>query len=149
MIGPKLQSDLFDILLRLRIPKFVLSADISKFYRQVALHKPDRDFHRILWSEKDTEPIQHLRMTRVTYGVTSSSFHSMRSFLELAKTGPGKVRRINGNDMYIDDLLAGCSNLEEAKDLQNQLMETHRLAFCSLLLEAFKFKPLIDELKNH
>ena len=73
-----------------RIHKFVLSADISKMYRQVALHKPDRDFHRILWSEKDTEPIQHLRMTRVTYGVTFSSFHSMRSLLELAKTAPEK-----------------------------------------------------------
>ena len=138
MIGPKLQSDLFDILLRLRSHKFVLSADISKMYRQVALHKPDRDFHRISWSEKDTEPNQHLRMTRVTYGVTSSSFHSMRSLLELAKAAPGKVRRIIGNDMYVNDILAGCSNLEEAKDLQNQLNETHKLAFCSLLLEAFK-----------
>ena len=47
MVGPKLQSALFDILLRLRVHKFVLSADIAKMYRQVALHKPDRDFHRI------------------------------------------------------------------------------------------------------
>ena len=124
MIGPKLQSDLFDILLRLRFHKFVLSADIAKMYRQVALHKPDRDFHRVLWREKDTDPIQHLRMTRVTYGVTSSSFHSIRSLLELAKTAPEKVRRIIENDMYVDDLLTGCSNIEEAKDLQDQLIET-------------------------
>ena len=68
MVGPKLQSDLFDILLRLRFHKFVLSADIAKMYRQVALHKPDRDFHRVFfWRENDKEPIQHF--TRVTYGV--------------------------------------------------------------------------------
>ena len=124
MIGPNLQSDLFDILLRLRFHKFVLSADIAKMYRQVALHKPDRDFHRVLWREKDTEPIQHLRMTRVTYGVTSSCFHSIWSLLELAKTAPVKVRRIIENDMYVDDLLTSCSNFEEAKHLQDQLIET-------------------------
>ena len=57
MVGPKLQSHLFDILLRLRFHKFVLIADIAKMYRQVALHKPDRDFHRVFWREKDTKPL--------------------------------------------------------------------------------------------
>ena len=60
-------------------------------------------------------------MTRVTYGVTSSSFHSIQLLLELARTAPEKVRRIIENDMYVDDLLTGCSNLEEAKDPQDQL----------------------------
>ena len=81
MAGPKFQSDLFDIFFRLRSHKFVLSADIAKVYRQVALHKPDRDFHRVSWREKDTKPTQHLRLTRVTYGVTSSSFHSFGHYL--------------------------------------------------------------------
>ena len=45
MVGPKLQYDLFDILLRLRFHKFVLSVDIAKRYRQVALHEPDREIH--------------------------------------------------------------------------------------------------------
>ena len=47
MVGPKLQSDLFDILLRLRFHEFLLSADIAKMYRQFALHKLDCDFHRV------------------------------------------------------------------------------------------------------
>ena len=59
-------------------------------------------------------------MTRVTYGVTSS-FPSIRSLLELAKTAPEKVRQII--DMYVDDLLTGCSNLEEAQILQEHFIE--------------------------
>ena len=50
-------------------------------------------------------------MARVTYGVTSSSFHSIRSLLELAKTATEKVRQIVEHDLYVDDLLTGCSNL--------------------------------------
>ena len=124
MVGLKLQSDLFDRLLRLRFHMFVLSADIAKMYRQFALHKPDRDFHCVLWLENDIEPIQHSRMTRVAYGITSSSFHSFRSLLELVKTAPEKIRQITEHDMYVDDLLTGCFNLEEAKNLQDKLIET-------------------------
>ena len=51
------------------------------------------------------------------------SFHSIRSLLELAKTAPETVRPVIENDMYVDDLLTGCSKLEEAKYLQNKLIE--------------------------
>ena len=57
-------------------------------------------------------------MTRVTYAVTSS-FHSIWSLLDVAKTAPQKVRSIVENHRYVDDLLTCCSNLEEAKDLRN------------------------------
>ena len=61
-------------------------------------------------------------MTRVTYGVTSSIFPSIRYLLELAKTAPEKVRQII--DMYVDDLPTGCSNLEEAQNSQEHSIET-------------------------
>ena len=48
MLGPKIQRDLFEILIRFRFHKVALSADIAKMYRQVLLDKEDKDFHRIL-----------------------------------------------------------------------------------------------------
>ena len=122
MVGPKIQSDLFDILLRLRFHKIVLSADIAKMYRQVALDRPDQDFHRVLWRETENEPLQHLRMTRVCYGITSACYHSIRSVVELAKTAPARVRKVLENDMYVDDLLTGCSNISDARTLQDTLI---------------------------
>ena len=78
-VGLKMQSDFSDNLLRLRFHNFVLSAEIAKKYRQVALDKPDRDFHRVLRRETENKPLQHRRMTRVCYGITSADYQSIRS----------------------------------------------------------------------
>ena len=59
--------------------KMALSGDIAKMYRQIALDEDDKDFHRILWRDSTQEPIKHLRMTRVTYCIASSSFNSIKS----------------------------------------------------------------------
>ena len=39
LVGPKLQDDLFKILVRFRFFKIALSADVAKMYRQVELDK--------------------------------------------------------------------------------------------------------------
>ena len=75
MLGPKIQKDLFEILIRFRFHKVGLSADIAKVYRQVLLDKEDKDFHRLPWEETPSSTLEYYRMTRNTYGVTSASFH--------------------------------------------------------------------------
>ena len=122
MIGPKLQCDLFHIVLRLRLHAVAFSADIAKMYRQVALDKPDRDYHRLLWREETNEPLQHLLMTRVTYGVASSSHHSMKCLMVLAKRASPKVRRIIERDMYVDGLLSRAGSIERALAIQTELI---------------------------
>ena len=92
-------------------------------YRQVALDKPDRDYHRLLWREESNEPVQHLRMTRVTYGVASSSHHSTKCLMVRAKTASHEVRRIIERDMYVDDLLSGADSIEKALAIQTELIE--------------------------
>ena len=94
MVGPKLQDDWFDILFRFRFFKVAMSADVAKMYRHVELHKCDRDFHRILRRFSGKKEIETFRMTRVTYGVASSSFHSIRSLSECGncETTPKEVK---------------------------------------------------------
>ena len=62
-----------------------------------------------------------MRKTRVTYGDNYSSFHPIRSLLELAKSAPEQVRQIIDHDMYVDDLLTRYS---KAKNSQDQLIKT-------------------------
>ena len=89
LLGPRLQDDVLDILIRFRLHQYALSANVAKMYRQVALDESDRNFHRILWRDYVTDKIRDLRMTRVTYGVASSSYHSTRALQESGKTnGP-------------------------------------------------------------
>ena len=78
MVGPKIQKDLFSILMRFRMYPVALSADIAKMYRHVQLDAEDKDSHRILWKEPNSTDRNTLRMTRFKYGKASSSFHSVR-----------------------------------------------------------------------
>ena len=95
-------------------------------YRQVGLDKSDRDFHRILWRDYVTDEIRELRMTRVTYGVASSSYHSTRALQESGKNHGPNPNTVNAilNDFWVDDLLSGADTLEEACVLQDNLIET-------------------------
>lgn len=46
-LGPKLQSNIFDILVRL----VALAGDVSQMYHQLVLHPADQRFHRFLWQD--------------------------------------------------------------------------------------------------
>ena len=52
-------------------------------YRQMELDKADRDFHWTHWRFSADGPVEISRMTRVTYGVASSLYHSIRSLREI------------------------------------------------------------------
>ena len=43
-------------------------------YRAVQLTPSDCDLHRFVWRSDSNEPLQDYRMTRVTFGVSASSF---------------------------------------------------------------------------
>ena len=85
MVGPKIQKELFNILICFRMYPVNLSADIAKMYRQVQLDTEDKDYHRLLWREPNSTDKKPFRMTRVTYGIASSAFHSIRPLQVLAE----------------------------------------------------------------
>ena len=88
MLGPKIQKDLFEILIRFRFHKVSLSDDIAKMYLQVLLDKGDKDFHRILWKETPSSINSRIlpHDSKYLQGVTSAGFHAIKPFFELAET---------------------------------------------------------------
>ena len=72
--GPSLYPLLADVVLAFRSHVIGMSADISKMFREVELHEDDRDLHHFLQACPRGEGIMDMRMTRVTFGVTSSPF---------------------------------------------------------------------------
>ena len=92
-------------------------------YRQVELDKEEKDYHRILWKDPKSEAIETYRMTRVTYGIASSSFHSVRPLQLLAEeTTNTKLRLSLTTDMYVDDLLTECKDSNAAEKLQDAII---------------------------
>ena len=74
LVGPTIHPPLLDALLRFRLYPVALTADVSKMYRAIELADGDRDLHRFVWRSDPKEPLKDYRMTRVTFGVSASSF---------------------------------------------------------------------------
>ena len=92
-------------------------------YMQVGLDKEDKDYHRSLWKDSNSEAIETFRMTRVTYAIACSSFHSIRPLHFLAEeTTNNKLRLSLTTDMYVDDLLTGCEDSKAAEKLQDAII---------------------------
>lgn len=115
MIGPKVQPDLFDTLLRFRLWKVAYSADIEKMFRQIVVDQRDRDYQRILWRENKKQPVREYRLATVTYGHAPSPYLSTKCLQVLARdVEDPKVSDLILNSFYMDDLLGGADNELEA-----------------------------------
>ena len=74
-VGPPLQPLIFDILLRNRMNKYCILADIQKAFLQIRLNEKDRDAQRLVWYNNLQErKIVELRFTRVILGAEPSSW---------------------------------------------------------------------------
>ena len=106
--------------MRFRTYQVALSGDVAKMYREVALCKEDRHLPMV------KEPIQDYAMNRVTFGVTSSPYVSVRTLQQVAEdfSTPGSMVTWHiQQSFYVDDLLAGAKDEESAVQLFQELRE--------------------------
>ncbi|KAJ8723487.1 hypothetical protein PYW08_003399 [Mythimna loreyi] len=118
LVGPQLQDDLRDIVMRSRLHRVCYASDIQKMYLQVLLQERDADtYQRLLWREEETDPIKEYRMLRVTFGTASAPYLAVRTLHQLAEdegqNHPKAVRIIKA-DFFMDDLISGDDTAEEA-----------------------------------
>ncbi|XP_069358401.1 uncharacterized protein [Maniola hyperantus] len=124
MVGPNIQDSLFNILVRFRQHKYVLSADIEKMYRSIMVDESDRDLQLILWREQESQPLMTLQLNTVTYGLSSSSFLSTRCLWQCGEEcGDAATKTVIQNDFYVDDLLTGATTEEELLHIQRSVSD--------------------------
>ena len=70
MVGPRVQKDLYPILLRFRTFIVAVCADVEKMFRQIKVHPDDTDWQKILWRNSPEEVLKEYRLVTVTYGTT-------------------------------------------------------------------------------
>ena len=56
LTAPPFLIDLVSILLRFRLHKYGISADIEKAFLHIAVHPKDHDFTRFLWLSDPSDP---------------------------------------------------------------------------------------------
>jgi hypothetical protein len=115
-------------------------------YRQIVVHPQDRILQRILWRYSSEDPIQEYRLTTVTYGTSSAPFLATRCLTKLADDEQQYPRatQVLNNDLYVDDLLSGTSNIEDAINLQKELSSLLQTAGLTLRKWAVNHSTFLD-----
>lgn len=124
MVGPKLQRDLFVILMNFRQYRIGITADIEKMYRQILVHKDDQKYQKILWRDNPHQPIKTYQLNTVTYGHSCAPHCAIRTLIQCAEDHqaefPEAAKTIK-ECFYVDDLLAGAHNEQGAQEIKNQV----------------------------
>ena len=124
--GPKFEQKIMDILLRFRVHRIAVTADIEKAFLMVSVAAKDRDVLRFLWFDDvfaDQSDVVELRFTRVVFGVSSSPFllnATIRHHLEqYNQTQPDLVHKLS-KSIYVDDIVTGADSEEQAYQVFNE-----------------------------
>lgn len=125
--GPKLQSNIFDILVRFRKELVALAGDVSQMYHQLVLQPVDRPFHRVLWRDLDPrrEP-ETYELQRFVFNGCYYPFCAQYVCRQHARDHkdqyPLAAEAVEKN-CYMGDLMPSIKNVEEAKMMRKQITE--------------------------
>ncbi|XP_025419688.1 uncharacterized protein LOC112690013 [Sipha flava] len=110
-----LQIDIFDILVRSRLKRYLLTAYITKIYRQILLKPNDCAYQHILWRESPEEEVIEYELRTITYGVTSAPYLAIRCLHELDAQAGSKLpaaKNILTRQTYVDDVVGADTEFE-------------------------------------
>lgn len=123
--GPKLQRELFDVILRFRKGLVAIVCDITEMYLQIRLQPSDRSYHRFLWRDlEQTRPPEEYEFERVVFGVNASPFMAQFVVQEHAKSHQAELPMAAETVLkstYMDDSMDSVPDVESGCELYNQL----------------------------
>ena len=121
--GLALQNKLWSVLVHQRSYPVAVCGDIQKAFLQIRIKEEERDALRFHWRRDDNSPLETYRFTRALFGLTSSPFllgGVIDQHLETwAEQMPGTIDQLR-RSLYVDDLLTGGTNDEEAEQRKRE-----------------------------
>ena len=119
--GPKLQRDLFDVLLRFRRFPVALVCDIAEMYPRIGIAHKDKPYHRFLW--RGTNQNRHpdiYKFDRVVFGVNFSPFQAQYVLQQHAQKHQEEYPMAAETVLkstYMDDSMDSAGDEDQAIDL--------------------------------
>ena len=125
LTGPKLQSDIFDILVKFRKELVALVGDISQMYHQLVLREEDRPLHRFLWRDMDLrkEP-EVYEFLRFVFGGCYCPFcaqFTWQKHAEIHQEAYPLAANAVKKHCYMDDLMPSLESVEKAMKTRREL----------------------------
>ncbi|XP_058448937.1 uncharacterized protein LOC131428894 [Malaya genurostris] len=124
-VGGLDQNSLISIVLRFRFPRYVLTTDVAKMYRQILVDKKHSPLQRVFWRTEVTNPVRVLELTTVTYGTACAPSLATRALQQLAKDERHRfptAANIVEEDFYVDNALFGFDTISDAIEAQSELI---------------------------
>ncbi|XP_052771184.1 uncharacterized protein LOC128210870 [Mya arenaria] len=122
--GPKLQRNLFDVLLRFRRHEIALICDIQEMYLRVGIIESDKKFQRFLWRTDPEDPPTEYEFNRVVFGVNASpflaQFIAQRNAKEYENDYPRAAETVL-KSTYMDDSMDSVCTEKDGVELYKQL----------------------------
>ncbi len=121
--GPKLINELVEVLLRFRARRITLAADIKKMFYQIQMKEEDRDYHRFLWWDEQSN-IKIYRWKVHPFGSAASPCVAIFTIKEHARRHRTEYPRAAETVIHstlVDDNLDSVDTEEEAIALARQL----------------------------
>ena len=116
--GPKLQQDVFDVLLHFCSNPVALVADLTEMFSQVTMVKQDRRYHRFLWRGLDlSRPPEVYEAMRLMFGDHASPYlaqYVVRQHAEDNRDDYPLAVSIILSQMYMDDIMTSLETDDEA-----------------------------------
>lgn len=125
-VGPKMHTDCFGLLLRFRLFKHAMTADVRQMYSRILVNPLHCKYQKILWRFNAYEPLQTYQFNRVTFGVTSSPFLALRTVQQLALDEGARfpLAKVHvPTDMFVDDLVCSVPSVEYGCNLHKEAVE--------------------------
>ncbi|XP_059062822.1 uncharacterized protein LOC131855564 [Achroia grisella] len=123
--GCNLQTNIFDLLMNLRMFAIGVTADIERMYFCIKLTFDHQPFQRILFRFNTETNIQTYQFNRVSFGVSSSPFLAMRVVRQLAsdsRTEYPLAAHEADNHMYMDDYVSSLDGLDAAEKTYQEMI---------------------------
>ncbi len=127
MVGPTIQPELVEILIRFRKHAVAFSCDVEKMYRQILVHPSDRDLQRIVWRSDVCASIEEYRLNTLIFGAAPASYIATKCLQVLGSSVAvefPEASRVICQDFVMDDLLTGAKNVKNAIELQRTIHDT-------------------------
>ena len=123
--GPKLQQELFDVLIRFRRNPIALACDVKEMYLQVEIKEKDRPMFRILWRDcDDGRDPDIFEFNRVVFGKNAAPMECQFVAQENARRHenlyPMAAETVL-KSTYMDDSIDSVETEEEGIELYRQL----------------------------
>ena len=116
--GPNLTPHVFNTLVKFRVHRVRLVADIEKAFHQIVIEESDRNLLRFLWFKniKDEQPeIVQYRFRRLVFGLTSSPAilnAVIQKHLSYYRESEPQIMQLLAESFYVDDFVGGANDVE-------------------------------------